>query len=1422
MTNGQQNFLSSLPLKILLVTANGELISKIGQLLAVISEPRCELTIVGTLRATLANLRQTGKSVTVCLLDCQLDLEWLPTIVEQNNLVPVIYLCENQTNGREALARGATDYLEKEQLRVKELERSLRLTSKLAQIQVQTQQLQASEAQFRQLAENIEAVFWLATPDFQQILYISPQYEQIWQYSCESLSKNPSTWLESIHPEDRQWMSEVVREVIEGKIPKGRDKVYRIVRRDGEIRWRRDRLFFLRTETGDIYRLGGISEDITSRKEAELKLSKRERYLTALVEIQRRLLACSDLTNCYQQILQPLGEAANADRVYIFENHFDRQNRLLTSQKAEWCAEEIPPEINNPRLQNLPDNQFFPRWQEALLQGNFISGIVAELPQEERDFLEPQRILSILILPLFVNDRFFGSIGFDNCSEASEWEASEVALLQIAAAAVALKIERLLAEEELSRQERQFRTLTENSPEVIARFDRDLRYVYVNPTVEQATGIPHQSFIGRTNTELGMPANLVSLWSASLQKVFATGIEESLEFDFPTPEGLKTYQSHLVAEYAPDNSVEFVLVMSQNITPQKLTLEALRESEERFRVIFEQAAVGIAQTSPTGQFLQVNQRFCNLFGYTEAEILNFTWQQITYPEDLAENIELARRMFAGEIATFSLEKRYLRKDGSLFWANITVSLVSSESGLPKYTIAVIQDITERKQAEFQLRQSESQLRLVTDALPVCISYIDANLCYQFVNQTYEVWFGINRAKIYGRPIWEIIGKEAFARVREQIEQVLTGELVSYETELPYTTGKRYIIGSLIPDFDENEQVRGYYALITDISDRRQVEEKLRYRLNLETALAQVSRELATNDAVDFGQILGILGKGVGSDRAFIDRFRNEGRFVDAIYEWCNEGVASEIESYQNLPTSTFPWWIEQLKANQAIVINDLRNLPAKATAEQRLLAANNIGSLLAVPIFTSEGELWGSISFDNNTENRKTWSDEDVQMLQIVGDLIYTYQEKQRSRLEQERASRDRQLLAALTLKIRRSLSIDQILETTVTELQVTLAAERVVFFRLLDDGSGEIVNEAIEVAFPAMLGEIIFDENLSEFLGKYRNGFIYTCADLLATEPPECYREWLEKYQIRANLVVPILMKSKQVPSEYSEQLENPPQLWGLLCVQQCSQPRKWTSWEIELVTQFANQLGIALSQAQLLEQKTCYSQELARSNAELEQFAYVASHDLQEPLQTISSYVKLLEKRYSNLLDAKAKKYLYYITSGSSRMQALINDLLAYSRLGRNTKALQLTDCNLIIEQAKSNLRQIIRQNQATIINELLPTLIADRSQLIQLFQNLISNAIKYRSEAPPVIQISATLEEDGWCFAVRDNGIGINPKYRDRIFQIFQRLHTQEEYPGTGIGLAICQKIVESHGGRIWVDSSVEGGSVFYFTLPNRGEN
>ncbi len=224
-----------------------------------------------------------------------------------------------------------------------------------------------------------------------------------------------------------------------------------------------------------------------------------------------------------------------------------------------------------------------------------------------------------------------------------------------------------------------------------------------------------------------------------------------------------------------------------------------------------------------------------------------------------------------------------------------------------------------------------------------------------------------------------------------------------------------------------------------------------------------------------------------------------------------------------------------------------------------------------------------------------------------------------------------------------------------------------------------------------------------------------------------------------------------------------------------------------------------------------------LKRSNAELEQFAYVASHDLQEPLRMVSSFVQLLAQRYSGKLDADANKFINIAVESAGRMQTLINDLLSFSRIATRGQPFEKVDLKNIVVQVLKDLSVSIQESKAKISIGSLPIISADPIQLGQVFQNLISNAIKFRSTQPPEIQIDALQKENEWIFSVKDNGIGIDPKYFDKIFIIFRRLHSRDKYPGSGIGLAICKKIVERHGGRIWVESAENKGCTFFFSIP-----
>ena len=298
------------------------------------------------------------------------------------------------------------------------------------------------------------------------------------------------------------------------------------------------------------------------------------------------------------------------------------------------------------------------------------------------------------------------------------------------------------------------------------------------------------------------------------------------------------------------------------------------------------------------------------------------------------------------------------------------------------------------------------------------------------------------------------------------------------------------------------------------------------------------------------------------------------------------------------------------------------------------------------------------------------------------------------------------------------------------------------------------------------------------------------------------------EEYLAVGRVAGPLLSQGKPFQMELWMRRRNGTDFWVNLIgyILNPGDPSEGTIWLCE------DRSAYKQAEAELAQR----TQELARSNADLEQFAYVASHDLQEPLRMVGSYMQLIEKRYKDKLDKDAREFIEFAVDGAQRMQGMINDLLAYSRIGTKGNPFASIDCEKVLERALGNLRMTIAETGAQITHDPLPTVLGDATQLSQLFQNFIANAIKFRGKGQPQIHVGVEAKDGFWQFAVRDNGIGIAPEYFEKIFVLFQRLHGRSAYPGTGIGLAICKRVVERHGGRAWVESSPGRGSTFLFTV------
>ena len=410
---------------------------------------------------------------------------------------------------------------------------------------------------------------------------------------------------------------------------------------------------------------------------------------------------------------------------------------------------------------------------------------------------------------------------------------------------------------------------------------------------------------------------------------------------------------------------------------------------------------------------------------------------------------------------------------------------------------------------------------------------------------------------------------------------------------------------------------------------------------------------------------------------------------------------------------------------------------------------------------------------------------------------------------EQRRRTREQETLSNIARIIGSSLAIDEVYERFAREVAQLIPFDRIVI-NLTADRAGYMVDtyqsSTVEVPDRAPDQAYAVEGTLSDAVIKSQRCIVFQPGNV--AEAADGYAGLVGAYGmgLRSFLSAPLLYRGEPI---------------GCLNLHSLTDSA-YSDRHRLLAERIGVYIAGAIANAQLHAQVTQQSEELSRSNRELEQFAYVASHDLQEPLRMVSSYVALLGRRYDGQLDDRADKYIHFAVDGANRMQRLIHDLLAYSRVGTRGGELTPTDTASVLRETLSNLEVAIVESEAEVVYSDLPSVMGDPSQLRQLFQNIVGNALKFQSESRPRVELEASRDGDQWTFSIRDNGVGFDQRYAERVFGVFKRLHRNADIPGTGIGLAICQRIIERHGGRIWAESKLGEGSCFYFTLPAVAEH
>lgn len=866
----------------------------------------------------------------------------------------------------------------------------------------------------------------------------------------------------------------------------------------------------------------------------------------------------------------------------------------------------------------------------------------------------------------------------------------------------------------------------------------------------------------------------------------------------------------------------------------------LRESEEKFKHLVEDMNDGYFVVQ-NFRVVFANARSAEMFGYSVEGATGRTVEELLPPKEVKRLSEWYERRLRGEAVPQQYETTLTRDDG----ATVTVEFGARRmyyAGRPAISV-VVRDITKRRQMEEALRESEEKYRNVVERANDMVAIVQDTII-KYINTRSSEMLGYLPKQMIGTPITEYVHPDELQRFISRYEQRMAGKHVEsiYETSFLHRDGSRV-------DVEVNAGAITYegrpadLVIIRDITERKKVQEALRQSeehystlaRSLTDAVLKLKGKVITwcNDRVkdvygyEKDELIGknatfLFPEGMSHSK-FIEEVAGaideHGYFRGAHRVKRKNGSLVDVEYTISQIQGTEP--IELISVAQDITERKLIEAEiAKSEARYRSLFETTSDG---VAIIDLKGEvilvneaLCSMVGYSQKELIGKNFADfvhpdDGPRLLELFVEGL-TGQDKNPT-LEFRATHRDGRILWLYSIPT----ALVQENETIGFSAIIHNITERVRMEKALRQ-SEEKFRNVLDNSH-----DMIYSMNLQT--GRYE--YVSPASKQVLGYSPEEFQA-LDSDELISLVHPDDAEKLQQNIVDLITNGEN-----RALSVEYRIKNReldyRWVSDNRSVVYDDGNvPVAIVGNLRDITERKQGDDKlkqtiaELARSNSELERFAYVASHDLQEPLRMVASYTQLLARRYGGKLDSDADEFIGYAVDGATRMQQLINALLDYSRVSTRSKPLGPTSCEEILNQAIANLQASIKENDAMVTHDHLPTVTADATQMVQLFQNLVGNAIKFHSEKQPKVHVGAERNGTEWIFSVRDNGIGIDPQYFDRIFVIFHRLHGRREYPGTGIGLAICKKIIERHKGHIWVESQSGNGATFYFTIPIGSED
>ncbi|HEY9802470.1 MAG TPA: PAS domain S-box protein [Leptolyngbyaceae cyanobacterium] len=995
-------------------------------------------------------------------------------------------------------------------------------------------------------------------------------------------------------------------------------------------------------------------------------------------------------------------------------------------------------------------------------------------------------------------------------------------------------------------------------------------------------------------------------------RMFGYTLEEVIgksAVDFLTPESWETVVHHIENQYEQPYeitgikkdgtliSLEVVGKQSwyqgrnvrvsalRDITEHKQAQAALRESKIQLQrqlaeieTIYQSAPIGLNVLDTDLRFVRINERLAQINGFpVEAHIGRTVRELLPDLADAAEQLLLPILATGEPVVNIEITGETPAQPGvQRTWLESFLPLKDGNSIIGISTVC--EEITDRKQAEQSLHQSEATLRLFAQYAPAGIAMFDQDMRYVMASQRWVDDYHLDAVEsLIGRSHYEIF-PEIPQRWQQIHQRCLAGAIEKCDEDLfVHSDGtQQWLRWEVHPWHNAMGEIGGIIIFAEDITASKQAQIALRenqqqLKLALQAAKAGAwTWDIHTNEfywSEEFYRLFGLQPHSLEpSYENSFSRLHPEDR------EWVEAEVAKAIEQGKNinfeyrilLPDGTVRWVIgvgqmcydeSGRTERMAGIVFDITE---RKQAEEKLRKSEYLYRTLAhnfpngaVHIFDhdlryllSDGKEISKVGLSKEQLEGKTlWETlppqtsavlEPCYRAALAGEATITeltFDDRIYQIHTLPLFNEQGEIFAGLSMSQNTTLQkqAEQTLRTAKDELELQVQ-QRIKELR----ETNEILQQR-EREFRTLV------ENTPDVITRHNRQYRYLYLNPAATKesgvPIETYlgkapselgypQEITDFWETSLEEV---FTTGEMRIDEYRVINQNEPKVYQTYVV-----PELGADGAVESVLTITRDVT-ALREAE--ESSKQLTEELKRSNHELEQFAYVASHDLQEPLRAITSFTQMLAKRYQGQLDAKADTYIEFIVDGAMRMQQLVKDLLTYSRVGRHELKLQPVDCNALLERVKKDLQIKIAETGALIVVDPLPTVMADPNQLSNLLLNLISNSLKYRSDIIPQIYISVkrnTIQlieqyhtqtfsqlnadsQEEWIFSVQDNGIGMEMQYAERIFGIFQRLHTSDEYSGTGLGLAICKKIVERHGGRIWVESQLGQGATFYFTIP-----